>query len=119
MAKCRRACILGIFRLDADRFPCGLENRSLASAGVDRRAGCRICRHAAGDQPDQRRSIMNRIPAVAIAVLALTALPYRAMAEPGNAARGERVYRACVACHSLEPNRNMTGPSLAELWNRK
>jgi len=62
---------------------------------------------------------MNRIPAVAIAVLALTALPYRAMAEPGNAARGERVYRACVACHSLEPNRNMTGPSLAELWNRK
>src|SRR5262249_44660219 len=65
------------------------------------------------------RSTMNRIPAVAIAVLALTALPYRAMAEPGNAARGERVYRACVACHSLEPNRNMTGPSLAELWNRK
>jgi cytochrome c len=27
--------------------------------------------------------------------------------------------RACVACHSLEPNRNMTGPSLAEVWNRK
>jgi cytochrome c len=24
-----------------------------------------------------------------------------------------------VACHSLEPNRNMTGPSLAEVWNRK
>jgi cytochrome c len=62
---------------------------------------------------------MNRIPAVAIALLALTALPYRAQAEPGSTTRGERVYRACVACHSLEPNRNMTGPSLAELWNRK
>jgi cytochrome c2 len=29
------------------------------------------------------------------------------------------MYRACAACHSLEPNRNMTGPSLAEVWNRK
>jgi len=29
------------------------------------------------------------------------------------------VYGACGACHSLEPDRNMTGPSLAELWNRK
>ena len=62
---------------------------------------------------------MNRIPLVAIATLILTALPYRATAEPGNAARGERMYRACVACHSLDPNRNMTGPTLAELWNRK
>jgi len=62
---------------------------------------------------------MNRTPAVAIAMLALTALPYRAMAEPSAAARGERMYRACAPCHSLEPNRNMTGPSLAEVWNRK
>jgi cytochrome c len=62
---------------------------------------------------------MNRIPAAAIALLVLTAMPHRAMAESASAARGERAYRACVACHSLEPNRNMTGPSLAELWNRK
>src|SRR5262249_5470217 len=60
---------------------------------------------------------MNRIQLLAIAIVLLTGC--RAMAEPGDAARGERVYRACVACHSLEPNRNMTGPSLAELWNRK
>jgi cytochrome c len=33
--------------------------------------------------------------------------------------RAASVCRACVACHSLEPNRNMTGPSLAEVWNRK
>jgi cytochrome c len=52
-----------------------------------------------------------------VALLLLTG--GRATAEPGDAACGERLYRACVACHSLEPNRNMTGPSLAELWNRK
>ena len=62
---------------------------------------------------------MNRISLVAIAIVTLTALPYRAIAEPGDATRGERMLRACVACHSLEPNRNMTGPSLAELWNRR
>jgi cytochrome c len=62
---------------------------------------------------------MNRISAGAIAMLALTALPDRAVAKPGAAARGERMYRACAPCHSLEPNRNMTGPSLADIWNRK
>jgi cytochrome c len=62
---------------------------------------------------------MNRIPLVAVATLVLIALPYRAMAEPGTGARGERMYRVCAACHSLEPSRNMTGPSLAQVWNRK
>jgi len=37
----------------------------------------------------------------------------------GNAARGQRVFGACAACHSLQPDQNMTGPSLAGLWNRK
>ena len=41
------------------------------------------------------------------------------LAESGDAARGERMYRACAPCHALEPDRNMTGPSLAEIWNRK
>ena len=62
---------------------------------------------------------MNHILPVAIVMFLLAASPFRAVAEPGNAANGERMYRACVACHSLEPNRNMTGPSLAEVWNRK
>src|SRR5712671_6096411 len=60
---------------------------------------------------------MNRILPPAVAVFLLTG--WHAMAEPGDIAGGERMYRACVACHSLEPNRNMTGPSLAEVWNRK
>lgn len=37
----------------------------------------------------------------------------------GNPDRGQRIFNACAACHSLEPNRSMTGPSLADLWNRK
>src|SRR5262249_2505248 len=65
------------------------------------------------------RSKMNRIQVLSIAMLVVTGLSNRATAEPGSAMRGERMYRACVACHSLEPNRNMTGPSLAEVWNRK
>src|SRR5207248_8400593 len=37
----------------------------------------------------------------------------------GNSARGQRVFGACAACHSLQANRNLTGPSLAGLWDRK
>jgi cytochrome c len=37
----------------------------------------------------------------------------------GDAKTGARIFRACAACHSLEPGRNMTGPSLAGVWNRK
>lgn len=40
-------------------------------------------------------------------------------AEQGDAARGQRDFRACAPCHSLEPGRNLTGPSLADLWGRK
>ena len=36
-----------------------------------------------------------------------------------DVALGARAFRACAACHSVEANRNMTGPSLAEIWNRK
>lgn len=40
-------------------------------------------------------------------------------AQEGNVARGERDFRLCAPCHSIEPDRNMTGPSLANLWGRK
>ena len=32
-----------------------------------------------------------------------------------DAERGAKAYRACVACHSLEPGRHLTGPSLANV----
>jgi cytochrome c len=42
-----------------------------------------------------------------------------ALAESGDASRGQQDFLACAPCHSLEPDRNMTGPSLANLWGRK
>ncbi len=37
----------------------------------------------------------------------------------GDAARGVKVFQACMACHSVQPDEHMTGPSLAHIWNRK
>jgi cytochrome c len=56
---------------------------------------------------------------VAVAALGICGLVAPARAADGNPSRGQRLFGACAACHSLQPNRNMTGPSLAELWNRK
>src|SRR6516164_369724 len=36
-----------------------------------------------------------------------------------NLAQGQRLFGTCAACHSLQPDQSMTGPSLAGLWNRK
>lgn len=59
---------------------------------------------------------MRRLLFVALAV-AIVSSPARAQQD--SAARGERDFRACAPCHSLKPDRNMTGPSLASLWGRK
>ncbi len=59
---------------------------------------------------------MNRFVIIALSTVALSS---PALAAPGDAARGLRDFRVCATCHSLEPDRNMTGPSLAELWGRK
>jgi len=59
---------------------------------------------------------MHRILFVALAAIPLSS-PLRAQQD--DVARGERDFRVCASCHSLEPDRNMTGPSLAGLWGRK
>ena len=59
---------------------------------------------------------MNRL--IMIALVTGAFLP-SAQAQLGDASRGQRSFQACAPCHSLEPDRNMTGPSLADLWNRK
>lgn len=63
----------------------------------------------------QRHLILVLAVAGAGAAFAITA----AWSAKPDASRGEEVFQACGACHSLEPDRNMTGPSLAGLWNRK
>lgn len=40
-------------------------------------------------------------------------------AADGNLARGQSAFGACASCHSLEPDKNLTGPSLAGLWSRR
>jgi cytochrome c len=59
---------------------------------------------------------MNKLIITALSTVALLS---PALAEPGDVARGEHAFRACAPCHSLETDRNMTGPSLAGLWGRK
>ncbi|HTE78996.1 MAG TPA: c-type cytochrome [Xanthobacteraceae bacterium] len=53
-----------------------------------------------------------------LAVAVLVTISFVAFSD-GNSARGQRVFGACAACHSLQPDQNMTGPSLADLWGRK
>lgn len=43
----------------------------------------------------------------------------RAAESAGDPARGSTLFRACAPCHSVDPKRNMTGPSLAGVWGRK
>lgn len=54
-----------------------------------------------------------------VAIGLLLTLRAQALAADGNPTQGQRVFGACAACHSLQPDQNMTGPSLAHLWNRK
>ncbi|HLZ05195.1 MAG TPA: cytochrome c family protein [Bradyrhizobium sp.] len=51
--------------------------------------------------------------------LAIVVLASPALAENGNPMRGQKDFQACAPCHSLEPDRNMTGPSLGNIWGRK
>jgi cytochrome c len=55
----------------------------------------------------------------AIVVLVTFASLSSVLAESGDASHGRQDFRACAPCHSLDPDRNMTGPSLANLWGRK
>jgi cytochrome c len=58
------------------------------------------------------------VPALAIAAATIAA-DARAETPSGDAKRGAQLFGACAACHSLTPDRNMTGPSLAGVWERK
>lgn len=53
---------------------------------------------------------------VALALAFASAVP--ALAE-GDAEQGVRQIKQCFPCHSMEPGKHMTGPSLAEVIGRK
>jgi cytochrome c len=54
-----------------------------------------------------------------IVVSLLLLCPSVAPAEEGNTGRGQQIFRVCSACHSLQPGKSMTGPSLSGIWNKK
>src|SRR5260221_12527007 len=65
----------------------------------------------------RRRAGFRSLP-VSAGFLLGVATPGAAAAQ-GDPAQGGRDFRACAPCHSLAPNRNMTGPSLAGIFDRK
>jgi cytochrome c len=58
---------------------------------------------------------MRRIATLFILLVSVSPV----LSAEGDASQGAKTFRACTACHSLEPNRSMTGPSLAGVWHRK
>jgi cytochrome c len=59
------------------------------------------------------------LPLVLAGVALGAALPVAAQPPEGNAARGAAAFGQCVACHSVEPDVQLTGPSLAHVWARR
>jgi cytochrome c len=58
--------------------------------------------------------------ALAIVIVSCaTALAARSALAQSLPDRGQRAFATCAPCHSLSPDKNMTGPSLANLWNRQ
>lgn len=62
---------------------------------------------------------MKSVHIFAATAVLLLAQPAKSSAAEGDPAKGQRVFGACAACHSLRPGQNLTGPSLANVWNRK
>ena len=52
------------------------------------------------------------------ALILLAAAPLPALAD-GNPANGEKLYRQCKACHTVEAGKNRVGPTLHGLFGRK
>jgi cytochrome c len=55
----------------------------------------------------------------AVLLMLATVAPCTALAADANVTRGAQLFQNCAPCHSLEPGKNMTGPSLSNLWDRK
>ena len=60
----------------------------------------------------------GRTFSVALALAFVTALSSQAFADGGDAAKGEKVYKKCKSCHSLEDGKNKIGPHLNAVVGR-
>ncbi len=57
-------------------------------------------------------------PFVAVTAFVLIFFSWPTFAA-GDADKGAKIFSACAACHSLEPGRHLTGPSLDHIYGRK
>ncbi len=55
---------------------------------------------------------------LAMAALLVSIIPLGSLQAEGDAAKGEKVYRKCKTCHSLEDGKNKVGPHLHGLFGR-
>jgi cytochrome c len=62
---------------------------------------------------------MHRLRNALLGAAGLMSVVATRASSAGDAEKGAALFRACAACHSLTPDRNMTGPSLAGIWERK
>jgi cytochrome c len=60
-----------------------------------------------------------RIHWTGVVTLAMFLASGPAALAAGDAGRGATAFQQCTACHSVEPQRHLTGPSLAHVWGRK
>ena len=67
---------------------------------------------------NQEQDIIMLHRAVVLALFSALALSVSAPAYAGDAAAGEKVFKKCKACHTLEEGKNRVGPSLAGVVGR-
>ena len=64
----------------------------------------------------------TKVLVIIFLIAAVSAWPVQAAGQvsaAANIANGAEVFRACASCHSLQPGRNMSGPTLAGVIGRK
>ena len=61
---------------------------------------------------------MRNTKLLAVLAAGVVALTSQAALAEGDAAKGEKIFKKCKACHSLEAGKKKVGPSLAGVFGR-